>query len=173
MPMKQLTVGVALALLVGTVGSSVAAQRPAPAGHGAAQTSKPAAQTAPAKPGTPPGPPQRKQWWSEDASKKELGLTAEQAKTLDQIFTSTKDELGGYWDALQRENKELDRLIDESKVERWVVGRQIDKVETQRSNFNTLRIMTLYRMHQVLTPEQRVKLNQMQDRDRKDPRKQL
>lgn len=181
MPIKRLTVGVALALQVGSVGSLMASQRPAPAAQVGPQTNKPVVQApatpgkpaaaTPAKPGDPPKPPQRKQWWSDEPSKKELGLTPDQVKTLDQIFTSTKDELAGYFDAWQREGKELDRLIDESKVERWVVGRQIDKVETQRSSFSKLRTMTLYRMHQVLTPEQRVKLQKMQERDRKDPKK--
>ncbi len=163
MSINKLTLGVALALLIGNAGSFIAAQKPAPPqGTGKAST--------PAKPGEAP-PPQPKPWWSDDATKKELGLSAAQAKALDQIFASTKDEIASYYEALQRENKELGRMISESKAERWVVGRQIDKVETQRSNWNKLRLMTLYRMHQELTPEQRVKLQAIRDRDRKDPRK--
>jgi len=148
----------ALAFLVGTAGDSVAAQRSTPP--------KPGAPTVGAE-----RPSGRKPWWSDEASKKELGLTPDQAKTLDQIFTSTKDELSGYYEAMKREDKELQRLIDESKVEQWVVLRQIEKVETQRSSLNKLRTMTLYRMHRVLTPEQRVTLEKIRDRDHKDPRK--
>lgn len=155
MTIKKLALGMVLALLAGTASGSVLAQ------------AKPAAPA----PTAPQRPPDRKPWWSDEASKKELGLTAEQAKTLDQIFTSTKDELAGYDEAMKRESKELERLINESKVEQWVVLRQIEKVEAQRSNFNKLRIMTLYRMHRVLTPEQRVTLQKIRDRDHKDPRK--
>lgn len=154
MTMKRLALGVTLAVLAGAASDAVLAQRPA------------AAQQA-----TPQRPTERKPWWSDEASKKELGLTADQAKTLDQIFTSTKDELAGYDEAMRREGKELERLINESKVEQWVVLRQIEKVETQRSNYNKLRLMTLYRMHRVLTPDQRVTLQKIRDRDRKDPRK--
>ena len=58
-------------------------------------------------------------------------------------------------------------------MEQWVVLRQIEKTEAQRSNFNKLRMMTLYRMHRVLTPEQRTKLQEILDRQRRDGRKQL
>lgn len=168
--MKRLTLGTALlALLASAFDGTMAAQRPAGASQTGAQTGKPS------QPGTQTGAPQRssgrKPWWIDEASKKELGLTADQAKTLDQIFTSTKDEMAGYYEAMRREDKELQRLIDESKVEQWVVLRQIEKVESQRSNLNKLRTMTLYRMHRVLTPEQRVILEQIRDRDHKDPRK--
>lgn len=166
MSIKTLSVGAALALLVGTTNNALIAEGSTSNRQGGAQGAKPA----PARPGDPQRPADRKPWWTDEASTKELGLTAEQSKTLDQIYTSAKDELQGYWDARAREEKELDRLITESKVEQWVIARQIDKVETQRSNWNKLRIMTLYRMHRQLTPEQRVKLDQIRARDHKDPR---
>ena len=166
MYIKRLSLGV---MLVCGLGVTVSAQRPTAGSQGAVTQGKPA--TPAQKPAAPQGQPERKPWWSDEKTKKELGLTADQAKTLDQIFTSTKDELAGYWDAFQLENKELDRLITESKVEQWVVLRQIEKTEAQRSNFNKLRMMTLYRMHRVLTPEQRTKLQEIKDRDHKDGRK--
>ena len=165
MSIKTLSVGAALALLVGTTNNALIAQG-SPNSQSGAQGAKPAS----AKPGDPQGPADRKAWWRDEAIKKELGLTDEQTKALDQIYTSAKDELAGYWDARVREEKELDRLITESKVEQWVIARQIDRVETQRSNWNKLRLMTLYRMHRQLTPEQRAKLQQIRDRDHKDPR---
>jgi Spy/CpxP family protein refolding chaperone len=166
---NKLTAAAALALLLVDSGAIVA-QRSTVAAQGAAKS-----QTGPAKPGTAPAgaqkPPERKRWWSDEPTKRELGLSADQAKTLDQIFSQTKDELAGYAESVQRESKELDRLIVESKAEQWFVLRQIEKTEAARSNLNKLRLMTLYRMHRVLTPAQRVKLQAIQDRDRKDPRK--
>jgi Spy/CpxP family protein refolding chaperone len=173
MKIKTLSLGAALLVLIGTAGGDTVAAQRAAANQGGQQVGKP---SSPAKPGgtsagTSQRTPSRKPWWQDEASKKELGLTPEQAASIDQIYTSAKEELSGYWDAREREEKELDRLIAESKVEQWVVARQIDKVETQRSNFNKLRIMTLYRMHRMLTPDQRVKLQQIRDRDHRDPRK--
>lgn len=105
-------------------------------------------------------------WWDDDKTRKELGITSVQTKQIDDVYNSAKDELAADWDVYQRERRELDRLILESKVERWVVARQIDKTETLRSNYNKLWLMTLYRMHQALTPEQRVKLQQINERNR-------
>ncbi len=168
MTIKRLALVTTLAFLAGSASGTALAR----SAQGGGQSPVKPAQTKPVTPAAVQRPPaDRKPWWNDEASKKELGLTPDQSKTLDQIFTSTKDELAGYNDAYQRENKELERMINESKVERWVVARQIDKVETQRSNLNKLRFMTLYRMHQVLTPEQRVTLQKMKDRDHKDPRK--
>ncbi len=166
MTIKTLGVGAALALLVGTTNNALVAQASVPATEAGVQAAPPAQ----ARPGNPQRPADRKPWWNDEAIRKELGLTDDQTKALDQIYTSAKDELAGYWDARAREEKELDRLIAESKVEQWVIARQIDKVETQRSNWNKLRIMTLYRMHRLLTPEQRAKLEQIRNRDHKDPR---
>lgn len=142
--------------------SPVAAQRPAPqtaasktqAGRGNAASQQP----------TPP--PRPAPWWADEKSKKELGLTPDQVKQIDDIYNSAKDELSADREAYDRERKELDKMIAESKLERWVVQRQIDKMETARSTMNKLWFMTLYRMHQQLTPDQRLKLQQMADRDR-------
>ena len=117
-------------------------------------------------------PPQTKQpsrpapWWKDEKSKKELGLSPEQVKQIDDIYNSAKDELAADRETYERERKELDQMIAESKVERWMVTRQIDKTETARSAMNKLWLMTLYRMHTQLTPDQRVKLQSMADRDR-------
>jgi Spy/CpxP family protein refolding chaperone len=105
-------------------------------------------------------------WWQDETSQKELGLTAEQVKTISDIYNSSKDELAGYSDTVGRERKVLDQLIAESKVEQWVILRQIDRMETARSNFNKTWYMMLYRMNKQLTVEQRAKLQTMAARGR-------
>ena len=169
MRIKTLTVGtLALATFVG-IAPLTAFQRPA---SGAPQAAQKPAQKDDGQTGRGDRGNARKPWywWTDDASKKELGLTEEQAKTIGQIYMSSKDELAGYREGMMREQKELDRLIDESKAEQWVVLRQIEKVETQRSSYNKLWIMTLYRMHRQLTPDQRVKLQALLERVRRDAR---
>jgi Spy/CpxP family protein refolding chaperone len=137
--------------------SPLSAQKPtSPAKTGAAAAA-PNAQKPPSRPAP---------WWADEKSKKELGLTAEQVKQIDDIYNSAKDEYAADTEVYERERRELDRMIAESKVERWVVGHQIDRTETALSTRNKLWLMTLYRMHQQLTPEQRVKLQNMADRDK-------
>lgn len=141
--------------------SPISAQKP---GVSPAQKGRGASKTPATSPATPPARPAP--WWVDEKSKKELGLTADQVKQLDDIYNSAKDELATDRETFERERKELDKMIAESKVERWMVRGQIDKTETARSAMNKLWIMTTYRMHQLLTPEQRVKLQSMADRDK-------
>ena len=162
MILKTLSVFALAAALGAAAASPIAAQR-TPVGQN--QGTK--AQT-PAK-GAPPQnqPPSRpKPWWNDDVIKKELGLSAAQVKAIDDIYTSSKDELGSYRENMDREHKELDRIIAEGKVEQWQVLRQIDRMETQRTGFNKTYWMMLYRMNRQLTPEQRVKLQEMERKAR-------
>lgn len=111
-----------------------------------------------------------KPWWADDKIKKELGLTAEQVKAIDDIYMSTKDELASYRESTERERKELDRIIAESKLEQWQILRQIDRMETARANNNKSFYMMLYRMNRQLTVEQRLKLQAVLDRQRRGGR---
>lgn len=172
MSIKTLSAGMAvLVTLLGAASDVALAQRPqsTQASQGASAQQGTPAKGAP----TPQRGPDRKPWWIDEATKKEIGLTVEQVKKIDDIWTAAKDELFVYVDARERECKELDRMIGESKAERYIVTRQIDKCESQRSNYSKLRTITLYQMHLVLTPEQRVKLQaiELAARNRRDPRK--
>ena len=68
-------------------------------------------------------------------------------------------------DDLDRQEAELSRLI-ETNADETVVTRQVDKVEAIRARLNKARTMVIWRHRQLLTPEQRVKLKVMRDRDR-------
>ncbi len=160
MILKTLSVFVACAALGVAAASPISAQKPASTPTQSGRGTATAPSTEQGKPPSRPAP-----WWADEKSKKELGLNPEQVKQIDDIYNSAKDELAADRESYERERKELDRMIAESKAERWVVTRQIDKTETARSAMNKLWLMTLYRMHQQLTPDQRVKLQTMADRD--------
>ncbi len=163
MILKTLSVIVACVALSGATGP-ISAER-TPAGQNQAAAKPPAGSGQQAKPETQPSS-RPKPWWVDESSKKELGLTPQQVKTIDDIYNSSKDELAGYRETMHRENKELDRMVAEGKVEQWVVLRQIDRMETARSNNNKTYWMMLYRMNRALTPEQRVKLQEIERRIR-------
>jgi len=102
-------------------------------------------------------------WWKSDAIAKELGLTAEQSARIDHIWEATVPELRQEWEELDGFESKLSRMI-EANVEEAMLARQIDRVETARANANKTRSLMLYRMRQVLTPEQRVLLKSVQQR---------
>jgi Spy/CpxP family protein refolding chaperone len=115
---------------------------------------------------------QASRWWKSQPVVSELALTTEQSARIDQIWESTAPELREEWEQLDHLEAKLTRMIEEN-IDEAQLGRQIDRVETARANANKTRSLMLYRMRQVLTPEQRERLKTIQQRrasrDRQSP----
>jgi Spy/CpxP family protein refolding chaperone len=98
------------------------------------------------------------QWWKLEPVKQELGLTTEQSAKIENIFQESMQQL--------RQNKtELDQLegrlsnLIETMAEEAQVVQQIDRVENIRAGMNKTRTLMLLHIRQVLTTDQRAKLN--------------
>ena len=107
----------------------------------------------------------RRAWWRDDAYQKHLGLTSDQVTRLEAVWQTVLPDLRKGRDDLDRQEAELSRLI-EMNADEAVVTHQVDKVEAIRSRLNKTRTLVLLHHRQILTPEQRVKLKAMFDRDR-------
>ena len=99
-------------------------------------------------------------WWKTDPT---LALSTEQSTQIDGIFQEGFAQLQKQKGALDRLESELSRLI-QTMADEVEVMRQIDRVEAARSTLNKTRTLMLLHMRQVLTPEQRLKLNTLHDR---------
>src|SRR5215831_16981398 len=106
-------------------------------------------------------------WWRDAQFQKDLSLTAEQSARIDSVFQSTITLLRQKKAELDQQEAELSRLIA-ANADEAVVVRQVDKVEGIRANLNKNRTLMLLRMRQVLTPDQRVKLNKLYEQYQKD-----
>jgi len=109
-------------------------------------------------------------WWRDAQFQKDLSLSAEQSARIDSVFQSTISLLRQKREELDQQEAELSRLIA-ANADEAVVVRQVDKVEGIRAGLNKHRTVMLLRMRQVLSPEQRVKLNKLYE-DRQKDRKQ-
>jgi Spy/CpxP family protein refolding chaperone len=110
-------------------------------------------------------------WWRDAQFQKELALTAEQTTRIDGVFQAAISNLRQKNEELGQQETELSRLIA-SNADELVVTRQVDKVEAIRANLNKMRTLMLLHMRQVLSPDQRVKLNKLHEqyeRDHKRP----
>lgn len=110
-------------------------------------------------------------WWRDAQFQKDLALTAEQATRIDGVFQAAISNLRQKNEELGHQEAELSRLIA-SNADELVVTRQVDKVEAIRANLNKMRTLMLLHMRQVLSPDQRVKLNKLHEqweRDHKRP----
>jgi Spy/CpxP family protein refolding chaperone len=103
-------------------------------------------------------------WWKAPESRAELGITDQQSKTIDDIFQTTRPQLKSGKDELDKLDEAVSKLIKDGSADIDAVKRHVEKLEQARAQLNQTRTLMLYRMHQVLSKEQRVKLNAMFER---------
>jgi Spy/CpxP family protein refolding chaperone len=111
-------------------------------------------------------------WWRDAQFQKELTLSSEQSSRIDGIFQATMPSLRHKKEELDQQEAELSRLIA-ANADEPAVTRQVDKVEAIRSHLNKARTLLLLHIRQVLTPDQRAKLNKLYEQritDRGKPR---
>ena len=106
-------------------------------------------------------------WWKDAQIQRDLTLTAEQAAKIDAIFQSTISLLRQKKEELDRQEEELSKLIA-AGADESLVTRQVDKVESIRANMNKMRTLMLLHERQVLTPDQRMRLNKLHEQMEKD-----
>ncbi len=102
-------------------------------------------------------------WWQSERFVRELALTTDQQTRLEGIFKSSWPSLEACKGDLDRLDSELSKLIADGTTAETQVIQQIDRVEASRSALGRARSLMLYRMYRVLTPEQRVKLNALNE----------
>jgi Spy/CpxP family protein refolding chaperone len=114
---------------------------------------------------------ERWKWWLYDRA--ELGINDHQSASINAIFESTLPKLRETRQELDRAEDEMARIIKEHKADLAVVSGQLDRLERARSLHNKTRTLMLYRMHLLLSAEQRTKLEALRarrDAERKDRR---
>jgi len=97
-------------------------------------------------------------WWQSERFVQELGLTREQSARIEEVFQASWPALHAAKGDLDRLETELSQMIAEGTASEAKVLQQIDRVEASRSAMGRTRSLMLYRMHRLLTADQRVKL---------------
>jgi Spy/CpxP family protein refolding chaperone len=99
-------------------------------------------------------------WWKDPQFQRDLSLTAEQTAKIDAIVQSTITLLRQKKEELDRQEEDLSKLIA-AGADETLVTRQVDKVESSRATLNKTRTLMLLHERQVLTPDQRTRLNKL------------
>jgi Spy/CpxP family protein refolding chaperone len=110
-------------------------------------------------------------WWKDAQFQHDLGLSADQSARIDAIFQAAIAQLRPKKEELDKQEELLSQQIVAGADEALVV-KQVDRVEAIRSHMNKMRTLMLLKERQVLTPDQRVKLNKLHEqweRDHKRP----
>jgi Spy/CpxP family protein refolding chaperone len=91
-------------------------------------------------------------WWQSEFYKKELGLTTEQTRRLEEIFQKAVPTLKVQKTTLDAAEAKFEKLIEQGDDKE--VMEQINLVEAARADLNKSRTMMLLNMRKVLTRDQ-------------------
>jgi len=132
-----------------------------------------AAPQQPQQPGTDGrgGGEHRVPWWKAPDTRTELGISDKQSKDIDDIFQETLPSLRAAKDELDKLDEAVTKLIKEGTADASIVAQKVAQAEQARASLTTKRTVMLYRMHRLLTPEQRAKLDAMFERREAERRK--
>lgn len=112
----------------------------------------------------------RWKWWLHD--REELGITDQQSAEIDRIFESTIPQQRETRRQLDQMEKRLEKMIEEGTADVATVAQQVEQVESLRAQANKTRTLLLYRMHRVLTADQRAKVQALVERRESERRRQ-
>ena len=108
-------------------------------------------------------------WWRSETYQRELALTAEQVTRIEHIFKESWPSLKHAKHELDRFDEELSAVIAEGTADEPRVLHLIEQVEASRSDLGRARSLMLFRIHRVLTPLQRSRLNALHEEQKRKP----
>jgi Spy/CpxP family protein refolding chaperone len=106
-------------------------------------------------------------WWKDAQFQRDLTLTPDQVSKIDAVFQAAISQLRQKKQELDQQEEELSQMIG-ANADETAVTRQVDKVESIRASMNKMRTLMLLHERQLLTPDQRVKLNKLHEQWVKD-----
>ena len=99
-----------------------------------------------------PATAQAFKWWQSEQYRRDLGLTTEQSRRLEEIFQAAVPTLKAHKKALDLAEAEFERLME--RCDDGSVMDQVERVEAARAELNKSHTMMMLRMKKVLTPDQ-------------------
>ena len=104
-------------------------------------------------------------WWSDDRYRRELGLTQEQSRRLEDVFQMSLPTLKAQKKSLDAAETEFERLVE--RGDDGSVMEQVNRVEMARAELNKTRTLMLLKMRRMLTTDQWIKLGALHQADEK------
>jgi Spy/CpxP family protein refolding chaperone len=103
-------------------------------------------------------------WWQSDKFKTDLSLMPDQVNRLETTFQDLLPRMTAEKKELDRLETMLSQTIAAGTATEADVMKEADVVEAARNALGRTRTLMFYRMHRILTPEQRVKMNALHDK---------
>jgi Spy/CpxP family protein refolding chaperone len=103
----------------------------------------------------------RSKWWNDAEVQKELGLTADKVKRIDDFFERRSKDMKPMADKFQHEREVLDAMTQAATVDEATYALQVQEVQGLAARLGESRTMMLYRIYRELQPEQYKKLQEI------------
>jgi Spy/CpxP family protein refolding chaperone len=110
-----------------------------------------------------PKPKMAHKWWRDPDTRAKLGITDKQSAELDGIYHSFYGALKSGTHEVERYQRDVSQIMADPASTEPDVLHAIDKLEMAKARLSRTRTLMLYRMHRVLTPEQRAKVKKLQE----------
>lgn len=104
------------------------------------------------------------EWWNDGEVQKELPLSADKVKLIDDIYKRRSENLKPIVDEFLKQSAELDKMTRARIVDESTYAVQVMRVESARSKLGESRTIMLYRLSRELTADQFRKLQDIRDR---------
>jgi Spy/CpxP family protein refolding chaperone len=102
-------------------------------------------------------------WWRSPELRAEFAITDAQSTELDRIFHSFYASLKSGMADVDRYHKDVSKIMAEGSSSEVDVLHAIDKLEAAKASLARTRMLMLYRMYRVLSPDQRIKVKRYQE----------
>lgn len=110
------------------------------------------------------GPPGR--WWDDKEFAHQLGLSAAQARRMDEIFQANRGTLLDRYRSLQQQESILERMTAGNRLNEEQIFQQIDRVTAARGALEKANAHMLLQIRQQMTDEQTERLDQHRPKPR-------
>jgi len=97
-------------------------------------------------------------WWKNPGLAARIGITADQQKKIDDVFTQSRIQLIDLHATLEKEELLLHPLMDANPIDQPKALAQIDKIAETRASLEKTNARMLLSIRSVLTPDQWTKL---------------
>jgi Spy/CpxP family protein refolding chaperone len=104
------------------------------------------------------GPPGR--WWDDKEFAQELGLSAAQARRMDEIFEANRGTLLQLYHSLEQQESILEQLTQGNHLREEPIFQQIDRVSAARAALEKASAHMLLQIRKQMTEEQTARLDQ-------------
>jgi Spy/CpxP family protein refolding chaperone len=102
-------------------------------------------------------------WWRSEELRAQFGITDAQSTELDRIFHTFYASLKSGMEDVDRYHKDVSKIMAEGSSSEVDVLHAIDKLEAAKASLARTRMLMLYRMYRVLSPDQRIKVKRYQE----------